>query len=167
MKFLKLFFLFMTLFFSCQTEKLNSRPDYVGDIQFDEKLDKKDFFLCDGGDIYQYFNNSGGMEYEGEKLAIEEEFSKKYHSENVKNENGWVRIRFVVNCKGETDRFRILVSDFNYQPIEMDSKITTQLLQITKDLKGWKTKTYQKHTVDYYQYLIFKIKDGKIAEILP
>ncbi len=161
--------LFFPFLFSSQTEKAYSRPEYVGDIKFDEKLDKKDFFLCNEGDIYQYFNNSEGegVDYEGEKFTIEEEFSNKYNFQNVNKDNAWVRIRFVVNCKGETDRFRILVSDYNYQPIEIDTKITAQLLQISKDLKGWKPKAYKGFQLDYYQYLIFKIKDGKIDEILP
>lgn len=155
------FFLLPLLVFS------QNRPEFVGDIKFDEKTDKRDFYLCNEGDIFQYFNNSEGVEYNGEKYAIEKEFSDKYHSENVKKENALVRIRFVVNCKGETDRFRTLVADYNYQPIKIDENITSQLLEITKNLKGWKPKTYRGIKIDYYQYLIFKIKDGKIDEILP
>lgn len=139
----------------------------TGDIQFDAQLDKKDFTLCNDKYILQYFNNSEGLTYEGEKLAIEQASSEKYKSEGLKKESGFIRIRFVVNCKGETDRFRILASDENFQEKLFDDKITNQILQISKELNGWKPKKYQNVLYDYYQYLIFKIEKGQIIEILP
>jgi len=80
----------------------------------------------------------------------------------------WIgRIRFVVNCNGKSDRFRILTVNYDYEPIEFDKNITSQLLNITKSLICWIPKSVNGKKVDYYQYLIFKIKDGKIDEILP
>lgn len=151
-----------TLMFS-QSSKWN----YIGNINFDEKTDRKDFNLCDENHIYQYFNDSKGFQYRGEKIAIEEEFQKKYNYENVKKENVWVRIRFIVNCYGKSDRFRVLTANYNYEPIKIDENITNQLLEITKNLDGWIPKQIKNEKIDYYQYLIFKIKDGKIDEILP
>jgi hypothetical protein len=145
----------------------NSNWDYIGNIAFDEKKDKKDFSLCDEQHIFQYFNDSKGFQYKGEKFVIEEEFQKQYNSENVKKESGWIRIRFVVNCNGESDRFRILTANYDYEPTEIDKNITSQLLNITKSLNGWIPKAISGKKIDYYQYLIFRIKDGKIDEILP
>ncbi len=160
-------YLFILFLFPAFVFSQSSNWEYVGNIKFDEKTDQKDFSFCDEARIYQYFNNSGGVEYEGEKMAIEAEFKEKYNPEIAKKESGMVRIRFVVNCKGETDRFRILGVDENYQEKSFDTSITNQLLAIAKNLKGWKPKTYNNLPIDYYQYLIFKIKDGKIDEILP
>ena len=161
-KILYILFLLPTLIFS-----QNTKWDYVGNINFDEKTDRKDFILCDENHVYQYFNDSKGFLYDGEKLAIEEEFQKKYNQTIVKKENSWVRIRFIVNCFGRTDRFRILTANYNYEPIEIDKNITSQLLEITKNLSGWIPKKIKEQKIDYYQYLTFKIKDGKIDEILP
>ena len=72
-----------------------------------------------------------------------------------------------MNCKGETDRFRILEMDENYKEKKFNEKITNQLLQISKNLSGWNPKIIQNRNVDYYQYLIFKIKDGNLIEIMP
>jgi hypothetical protein len=134
-------------------------------------LDKKEFQLCGNGYGYQYFNDEKGVIYEGEKKAIEEEFRVKYRSEDAKKETGSIRIRFLVNCKGETDRFRVIGMDNNFQEKLFDKSITEQLITISKELKGWKTKTFysknEKVPYDFYQYLIFKIKDGQITEILP
>lgn len=142
-------------------------PNYVGDIEFNSEIDNKDFEICFEKHIFQYFNTSDGMEYEGEKSAIEMVFMKNYKSEKIDNESGLIRINFVVNCKGKTDRFRLISMDENYNEKMFLKSITDQLLIITKSLNGWKAKKYQEKDIDYYQYLIFKIENGQLKEILP
>lgn len=148
-----------------------SYPESTGDIDYDEKTDKRDFKLCYSDHIFQYFNTLKGFEYAGEKIALEKEVRDKYVPKNLPGESGLIRIRFIVNCKGETDRFRLISMDTNYHPKTFDKSITEQLTQITKSLKGWKPKLYEKdgkeYPIDYYQYLIFKLKDGHITQILP
>jgi len=36
-----------------------------------------------------------------------------------------------------------------------------------KSLKGWKVKQMESKKIDYYQYLTYKIENGKIVEVLP
>ena len=150
-----------------KNEPKSDYPNFVGDIEFNSQTDKQDFELCNGRFISQYFNNSGASEYEGEKLAIEKEFAEKYKSENIKTENGLIRIRFVVNCKGKTDRFRLISMDENYQEKVFVQSITDQLMDITKNLKGWKAQKDAEKGINYYKYLIFKIENGQLKEILP
>ncbi|PWK29306.1 hypothetical protein LV89_00146 [Arcicella aurantiaca] len=165
--------IFLSLPSFCQDNKTTmlKYPNSTGDIDFDSTLDKKDFKLCGQGYGYQYFNDSKGVLYEGEKKAIEQSFKEKYKSQNASKQTGLIRIRFMVNCKGETDRFRLIGMDEKYQEKTFDKSITEQLLTITKGLKGWKAKAFHSKTemlaYDFYQYLIFKIKDGQITEILP
>ena len=150
-----------------KNETKSEYPNYVGDIEFNSEIDTKEFELCNSKHIFQYFNNSGGLEYEGEKLAIERVFSEKYKSEFIKNETGLIRINFVVNCKGKTDRFRLISMNENYEEKVFDKSITDKLLSIAKNLKGWKGKRIREKEIDYYQYLIFKIENGQLKEILP
>jgi hypothetical protein len=55
----------------------------------------------------------------------------------------------------------------NYEEKVFDKSITEQLMSISKYLKGWKGKKYREKEIDYYQYLIFKIENGQLKEILP
>jgi hypothetical protein len=167
-----LLFLSFTAF--CQEQKYNIShyPRSIGNIEFDSNLDKKDFQLCRPNYDAQYYYWTKDANYEGDKILIENEFKEKYISDNVNKQSGLIRIRFIVNCKGETDRFRVIGMDENYQEKAFDKSITDQLLQISKSLKGWMPKNFTSKTnevfsYDYYQYLIFKIKDGQITEILP
>lgn len=158
---------FTSLFGQEKTKIASPYPAYVGDIEFNKETDKENFTLCNEERIYQYFNNSGGFEYEGEKLAIEKVFASEYKPEVIQNETGLIRIHFVVNCKGETDRFRLIAMDDDYNEKEFATSITAQLMRITKSLNGWKRKERNGQAMDYYQYLTFKMEDGLIKEILP
>ncbi len=154
---------------SCNSVDKNSQtyPRWVGDIAHDPQIDGEHFQPCHGDDhIYQYFNMQGGLHFEGEKIAVERYFLKKYQPVKT-NQSGWIRVRFIVNCKGETGRFRMLESDENYQERPFDEKISKQLLTLSKALKGWKIQTKDDEPVDYYQYLIFKIKNGEIEKVMP
>lgn len=154
--------------FNCQAEGQSLQyPDQIGDIEFDPTTDKKDFSLCSARHIFQYFNDSNGLQYKGEKIEINKMFFSQYKNQNIPNETGLIRIRFVVNCKGETDRFRTMGMNEKYKPKTFSSKITAQLMNITKSLNGWNLKKIQNHDVDYYQYLIFKIENGNLIEIMP
>lgn len=163
-----LFICKLILFFGCSASIKESKyPKSVGDIMYDSKLDKKDFFLCNENNIIQYHNDLNAMQFKGEKIALVEEIKSKFKSIKNNQESGLIRIRFVVNCQAETDRFRLISMDENYKEYKFDENITNQLMTICKELKGWIPKKYEGKNVDYYQYLIFKISKGQLIEIMP
>jgi len=164
--------LLFSFFWSCQIEKkINKKEEYlrwVGDIEQNDKIDEIEFKVCNGDDkILQYFNLGEGPIYSGEKSKILNTFKSKYQPISDKNQNGLIRIRFIVNCEGKTGRFRVLQSDYHYQEKEFDKEIISQLLNITKEIENWEVFKRNEMPVDYYIYLIFKIKDGQLTEILP
>ncbi|MDT0651302.1 hypothetical protein [Autumnicola edwardsiae] len=159
-------------FLSCQSEKkVDEKPDYlrwVGDIEQNDQIDESDFKICNGDDyILQYFNLGEGPVYGGEKSSLLNTFKSKYKPLSNKDQNGFIRVRFIVNCEGKTGRFRVLQSDYNYQEIEFDERIVTQLVDITKEIENWQILYRSDIPVDYYMYLIFKISEGQLTEILP
>ncbi|NOT37972.1 MAG: hypothetical protein HOP11_11390 [Saprospiraceae bacterium] len=151
---------------------VNKKPEqkylrWVGDIEHDSSVDGNDFKLCNTeNDVRQYFNMYKGLQIEGEKKMILKHFIENYQPVKTK-ESGWIRVRFIVNCKGETGRFRMIESDENYQERTFDSKISKQIFQLTKSLQGWKPQKDDGKSVDYYQYLVFKISNGNIEKIMP
>lgn len=168
-----LVFSFCILLFACQTEKEVVPPPkpylrWVGDIEENPALDSKDFKLCNGDkNAYQYFNTSLGFQYKGEKKKVIETFQQQYRPVKGNKESGMIRIRFLVNCKGEAGRFRVLEADQNYQKTKFDDKIVQQLLDITKQLDGWVPMADKGVPIDYYLYLTFIIENGNIKSILP
>ena len=151
----------LPILFSCQTEKISKLTSNVGNIEFDEKLDDKNFNLCNISTL-QYFNLEKGFQYEGEKLAIVENFEQLNLETDAKS-NGYITIRFIVNCEGKTNRFRVQQLNMHYKECVFDKNFVNEILKFTKNLNGWKSLENK----DYYQYLTFKIENGKVTEILP
>lgn len=171
MKAVYLFILFSFALFSCQAEKAASKyPDTVGDIAFDEKLDEAGFKKCgalkDKPFSLQYYNVSQQFDYKGEKIAIEEKLKK----ENISSEkkiNGYITVRFLVNCEGKTGLFRLKHMDSDLKDVVLNEELENKLLKFTKSLNGWMPKEIEGLKIDYYQYLTYKIEDGQVSEVLP
>lgn len=154
-------------FLSCQPDKPNYLR-WVGDIEHNTQMDDINFKVCNGDEqVFQYFNLGEGPVYSGEKSNILNTFKSNFKQVADNDENGLIRIRFIVNCEGKAGRFRVLQSDYNYQEKEFNNEITSQLLSITKQIDNWKILYNNEKPVDYYMYLIFKITDGQLIEILP
>lgn len=141
---------------------------WVGDLVANPKIDDKNFKLCYGEErVYQYFNTSNGFQYKGEKKELVRQFREQYQAIKAEDQNGMIRIRFIVNCEGKAGRFRLIEADTNYQAKKFDARIVEQLLTITKKLDGWVPQRYEGTPIDYYLYLTFIIEEGRIKEILP
>ncbi len=153
---------------SCQTKEKKEYLRWVGDIEQNNEIDNPNFKVCKGDEkILQYFNTGEGPKYFGEKSRILNTFNEKYKPVTDHTQNGYIRIRFVVNCEGNAGRFRVLQSDYEYNEIQFNKSIVDQLLKITKEIENWEILYINGIPVDYYLYLIFKINDGQITEFLP
>jgi hypothetical protein len=144
----------------------NRFPPNVGDIDFDPALDDSAFVVCDPKVVLQYYNTPSY--YKNHRRAIELYFRNHYRPPaNAAGQNGYCTIRFIINCKGQTGRFRIYELDTHYQPYTFDKQITSRLLQLTKAIQGWEPAAYKSNTYDSYQYITFKLQKGAIACITP
>lgn len=167
MKTTKFFFLLLMAFNFVAVHSFAQDTRWIDDIKPDSTIDGSTFKICNTNEqIIQYFNDGKGIQYVGGKPAIDSIFLSNYKAVKI-NESGLIRIRFVVNCSGETGRYRLLSSDLNYKPKEFTSQITNQLLSIAKSMTNWQPKIWKDMKVDYYQYLICKIEKGELTHILP
>lgn len=142
-------------------------PRMIGDIAPNSKLDNPDFQLCSGDKLAIQYYALPEKPYIGEKRAMNDYFFKKYQAQQAAKETGLIRIRFLVNCEGQAGRFRIKGMDWDYQEKTFDPSITDQLLQLTKAIPKWNSFSNEKRGIDYYNYLIFKIEEGQLKEIMP
>lgn len=151
----------------CQPEP---RPGDVGDIAFDPAQDDPAFELCNERSVKQYYVRGSydtPAGYRGEKKALVAEFAERYRFPVVEEENGYLTIRFVVNCRGKTGRFRIQEMDFAYQPRSFAPAIRDQLLSIIRELDDWIPVARDEKKYDFYQYLTFRIEKGQLIRIMP
>lgn len=162
----KILLLILILMISCTQNEYKD----VGDIPFDEEMDDDNFQICDESNIKQYYVRKSSdipPSYKGEKRGLERAIISQYNFPQSEQEDGYITIRFIVNCNGETGRFRIEEMDFAYKTKKFDPKISTQLLKVVKSLKEWIPRKGKNTAYDFYQYLTFKIENGQIVKILP
>lgn len=165
--------LLSTLYSCGQVQNTNEQktskeyPLQVGDISFDSKIDDPDFKVCDDNNVLQYYNLGKGLQYKGEKSAINKYFKRGLKSTGLKEDTGYITIRFIVNCKGEVGRFRVQKMDNDFNEKEFSADFEKQLLKLTKQMSGWMVGEYEGKIYDYYQYLTFKSESGNLVEIMP
>ena len=151
----------------CQSPPNEEYLRHVGDIAFDPELDDPNFEVCNEKSTQQYYAFSNGFQYKGEKTKIREEVHAAYTAPNDATQNGYITIRFMVNCKGQTGRFRVETMDRDFQPFQFKDESAAKLLKIVQSLKDWNIAYYEGKPFDYYQYFTFKINSGQIEAILP
>ncbi|MCT4664893.1 MAG: hypothetical protein N4A45_06625 [Flavobacteriales bacterium] len=130
---------------------------------------KKGFQVCNQFLAKNHLGNyyfSTKAKYSSGLYGIQKIVSQQYHAPNLK-ENGLVRIRFVINCIGETGNFEVLELDKDYREKTFNSNIPQQLLSICKKLTSWEPGMASGTSVDSYKFLTFKIKNSEVIEIFP
>jgi hypothetical protein len=82
-----------------------------------------------------------------------------------KNENGILRIRFVVNCNGKSDRFRVLGLGFDLKEKEFNEGLEAHVVNIAKGIQ-WPVRRAKQQTVDYYHYFSVRIVNGQLKDVI-
>jgi hypothetical protein len=169
-------------FFKYQIIQKNSNSiilkGYIND-KFDELLLKKTKYSVENKDSFSVCNDliyqNYGIHryyysdpiYNGGIYNITKTYNAKYKKPEGIKESGVIRIRFVINCKGETGRFEMAEMDNNYVIKPFHESISTQMLNICKALNEWSPGRRDSENLDCYKFLTFKIKDSEIIEIYP
>ncbi|AEW00085.1 hypothetical protein A4D02_28870 [Niastella koreensis] len=146
--------------------RVDSFPLNTGDLAFNAALDDPGFTVCNSKIVFQYYNT--GSYYKQHKREIEHYFKNSYKPVvDPAGGNGYLTIRFIINCSGQTGRFRVYELNTQYQPVKFDPRIASRLLKLTKELRGWQPAVYKDKNYDSYQYITFKLNKGGIACVLP
>ena len=134
-------------------------------IKYDASLDHKNLSICNEDRIPQYY--SSGTGYLGGKRAIKKELIPLINEKKIEfgSKNGFVSIRFIVNCNGEIGLFRVNEIDSDIKATEYSRKTIEELKDIVSTLKNWEVKTYNENKYDSYYFINFKIEQGLITDI--
>lgn len=132
----------------------------VGDIAFDPKTDDPKFQLCNPDKVWQSYHLKSKQDETS--IMVRKAFATKYkYNEVWAKDSGLIRIRFIVNCNGVADRFRLLELDKNMKPAQFTNELKVHLMTIAKSIQ-WPTRRAWQQTVDYYHHISVRIADGKI-----
>jgi hypothetical protein len=165
-------FLLLILMVRLKTFSQNTVPQHlnvkekIGWIPFDKRLDNSNFKVCDELNIEEYYQVNPSY---GEGMpSIRKYFSAhKQVLESLCEKDGYVIVRFVINCQGQTDRYRtkfmlLTYTDENAVNAELQKKI----IQLTRNMGNWTPGKYDGKTYDCYQHLKFIFKNSKLVDVL-
>ena len=125
----------------------------------------EDFELCGIGILKPYYVT--GLDYHGEIYAIEQAFNKNYVPP-TDNNTGIVKIRFQVNCHGDTGNFQYESYNLEYEKMDLNDSIEIQIRKITRGLDEWiPGRNDAGENVNSFKFLSFRLDNGIITEILP
>ena len=137
---------------------------YVGQILFDPKKDDPDFYLCDKANILEHYQT--GTKYKEGTKSVRAYFAPLLKGlPERKGENGTLTVRFIVNCKGGTGRFRLLGINRRYGLKTFSDELSETILHAVKNMGCWTPGKYRGKIFDSYCTLNFKIKDGQVKDI--
>lgn len=148
------------------TIPLPYNPRYqVGDILFDPAQDRADFTLRPGGRIFQYYNFN--TTYRGGRAELRRQLLAALRTPPAGTSgNGYLTVRFVVNYRGETDRFRVQELDSAYQPQTFAPPLAAWVLGACRALRGWQPGSIEGETQDSYFYCTFIVREGSIQDVI-
>lgn len=136
----------------------------IGDILFDSHLDDVDFQLCDSINIS---TSRRGLIYSGGNGSVKNACIQNFeYNPSFESFSGFVTIRFIVNCKLQSDRFRAQSMDFDFSEKECPIELQKHLLQIVSELEEWRPSSPKHASLDHAKYLNFKIENGRIKNVL-
>jgi hypothetical protein len=122
--------------------------------------------LCGLGILKPYYLT--GLNYEGGIFAIKQKYKEEYITVKTGQNSGIVKIRFDVNCKGETGNFVSETYNLKYESTTMNDSIVNQTVLIARNLNNWTPGTNDDNeNINSFKFLAIKVINGKIKEILP
>ena len=100
--------------------------------------------------------------------AIKEKYKQEYIPVKKGKNSGIIKIRFDVNCLGETGSFEFETYNLNYKSTTINDSIINQTISIAKKLNNWIPGTDEdKENINSFKFIAIKVINGEIKEILP
>lgn len=141
------------------------RYAFVKEADAVDVIPSREFKICYPEPLPEYF--SIRLKYKGGFREIKRIISENYKApQNSKNQTGYLRMRFTINCEGKPGRFNVKGYDVDLNPRPFDAEITNQLFHITRRLVDWEMMSGEKK-IDCNRFLTFKLDEGFITEVLP
>ena len=154
-------------FTACDYYVINAHENHVGVIGEKEGISNDDFSVCFEEKIFPYYYGNNVAKYKSGKDSLRLYFDQNFDNKDYTGQSGYITIRFIINCKGETGRFEILQTGTDFKTKEFEPILVDQLFNLVQNLERWQAIKFQGDSFDSFFHLTFKIENGQIVEILP
>ncbi|WP_299884167.1 hypothetical protein [uncultured Lacinutrix sp.] len=163
MKTISLFTIFLFFILSCNNEIEGTYyENQIGDTAYNPNTDNKDFKFCDSTNV---LHKRALIKYNGGEKALEAELLNKFvFNPKFEHFSGYFIVRFAINCKNKTGRYRLQTLDSSFLKTKPPNQLSEHILSIIKSLNGWNHPFYKGKDLDGYSFFTIKIINGEIQK---
>lgn len=156
---------FSIVFSSYQNSFNRKHKDHIGYLDSNNPDGSEKFKRCSDKLPVGFYHSSAPYIYKGEKPEFKR-FIQSNFSENNFTDNGFLNFRFLIDCNGEIGDVETNQLNTNYEISELNKDLVRKLSELTLRKENWNSlKT--REVRDLYMYIIYKIENGQVVEILP
>lgn len=167
------FFLLM-LYFSAYTLSGASQNFILKDGEFMDTTNVRNLNCRSGEDpkfSFYYYQTDG--KYPKSSNSVLKEVREFVKTKNTTySGDGYITFRCRIDCEGRQNRkVQVLQTDQHYKPTHFEKGLVNDLFDFFRGLDKWKpAKAQRADSLFYYSYvayMTFKIKNGKIINVIP
>lgn len=116
-----------------------------------------------------YYYQIGGKYLESSGTVLKKTQTYLQHLHEIYEGSGYITFRFRIDCTGHrTKRTQVLQTDENYKTYYFNKEFVNELYLFLNTLNNWKAaKDHNGNSLPYIAFITFKIKDGKVINIIP
>jgi hypothetical protein len=117
-----------------------------------------------------YYYQIGGKYPESSATLLKEAHTFLLNSKCKISGSGYITFRFMIDCEGQVMRkIQVLQTDEKYVACHFDKAIVNELFLFFKTMDKWKIAKPKElpGPVSYNAFMTFKLKNGKVINIIP
>ena len=122
---------------------------------------------CDPSNLFYYYQVNtkyplSTMNVLTDVKAFLSQRGKKYSG------NGYITLRFIVDCEGNIYKVKVLQVDENYKPFRFERAFISDLNDYIHTLNKWQRNisVEEYKNVNYIAYLSFKVRNGEVVNVI-
>lgn len=122
---------------------------------------------CKNYEVYYY--QAGGKYPRSSTTVLNEVKQFLLKSNNNYTNSGYITFRFLIGCDGyPMPKTEVLQTDEAYNKFHFDKGLVAELFSFLKTMGKWNVaKTKNGDQFAFKSFITFKIKDGKVVNIIP
>lgn len=116
-----------------------------------------------------YYYSVGGKYPQSSATLVKKVQTYLQQKQQAYNNSGYITFRFVINCEGKRmPQTEVLQTDEKYAAFHFDKELVAELFGFLQTLDKWRVaKSTDGNSYSYKAFLTFKIKNGKVVNIIP
>ncbi len=139
-------------------------PHHIGYLDPSNPDMDKEFRRCNPDVLpYGFYSSAFKYAFKNNPTQFKESIIPRFNKESTFSDSGFLGIRFLIDCKGNIGDYEINELNLDYKKTDFEKDMVDGLLHLCLNKEHWKGSK----NVDTYMYLILKIENGQILEIIP